>query len=62
MVANFTNYSLNVRNSYILNNSIQHMFSFIWLIWLIDKTLSGATTSAQSGPGSDGNKGVLRIP
>ena len=24
--------------------------------------LSGATTSGQSGPGSDGNEGVLRIP
>ena len=26
------------------------------------RTLSGATTPGQSGPGSDGNKGVLRIP
>ena len=25
-------------------------------------TLSGATTPGQSGPGSDGNKGVFRIP
>ena len=24
--------------------------------------LSGATTPGQSGPGSDGNKGVIRIP
>ena len=31
-------------------------------IWSIDKTLSGATTLGQSGPGSDGNEGVLRIP
>ena len=28
----------------------------------IDRTLSGATTPGQSGPGSDGNDGVLRIP
>ena len=28
----------------------------------IDKTLSGATTLGQSGPGSDGNEGVLHIP
>ena len=28
----------------------------------IDRTLSGATTPGQSGPGSDGNEGVLRIP
>ena len=30
-------------------------------IWPIDRTLSGAITPGQSGPGSDGNKGVLRI-
>ena len=28
----------------------------------IDRTLSGATTPCKSGPGSDGNKGVLCIP
>ena len=28
----------------------------------IDRALSGATTPGQSGPGSDGNEGVLRIP
>ena len=31
-------------------------------IWLIDRTLSGATTPSQSGPESDGNKTVLCIP
>ena len=31
-------------------------------IWSIDRTLSGATTLGQSGPGSNGNEGVLRIP
>ena len=31
-------------------------------IWPIDWTLSGATILGQSGPGSDGNEGVLRIP
>ena len=31
-------------------------------IWPIDKTLSGATTPGHSGPGSDGNKGLLHIP
>ena len=30
-------------------------------IWSIDRTLSGATTPGQSGPGSDVNEGVLRI-
>ena len=30
-------------------------------IWPIDRTLSSASTPSQSGPGSDGNEGVLRI-
>ena len=30
--------------------------------WPIDKTLSGATTLGQSGPGSDANEEVLCIP
>ena len=30
-------------------------------IWPIDSTLSGAITPSQSGPGRDGNKGVLCI-
>ena len=30
-------------------------------IWRIDRTLSGATTPSQSGPGSDVNEGVLHI-
>ena len=30
-------------------------------IWPIDRTLSGATTQGQSGPESDGNKGLLHI-
>ena len=32
-----------------------------WSIWHIDETLSGATTPGQSGPWSDGNRGVLCI-
>ena len=31
-------------------------------IWVIDRTLSSATTPGQSGPGKDGNEGVHRIP
>ena len=31
-------------------------------IWPIDRTLSDATTLGHSGPGSDGNEGVLQIP
>ena len=30
--------------------------------WPIDRTVSGATIPGQSEPGSDGNKGLLRIP
>ena len=30
-------------------------------IWPIDKTLSGTTTLIKSGPGSNGNEGILRI-
>ena len=30
-------------------------------IWPIDRTLSGVTNSAQSGPGSNSNEGVFRI-
>ena len=39
--------------------SISTQFSSIWPI---DRILSGATTPDQSGPESDGNKEVLRIP
>ena len=39
--------------------SISMQFSSIWLI---DKTLSGATTPSKSETGSDGNEGVLCIP
>ena len=31
-------------------------------IWPIDSTLIGATTQGQSGPGSNGNEGVLCFP
>ena len=30
-------------------------------IWPLDRTISGATTPGHSGPGSDGNEGVVRI-
>ena len=39
--------------------SISTQFSSIWPI---DRTLSGVTTPSQSGPGSDGNEGILCIP
>ena len=31
-------------------------------IWAIERALSAATIPGQSGPGTDGNEGVLRIP
>ena len=45
--------------------SINHFYALSFnvnSIWPIDRTLSGATTLGQSGPGSDGNEGVLCIP
>ena len=39
--------------------SISTQFSSIWPI---ERTLSSATTPGQSGPGSDSNEEVLRIP
>ena len=30
--------------------------------WPVERILSGPTTLGQSGPGSDGNEGVLCIP
>ena len=43
----------------IIQFSISTQFSSIWPI---DRTLSTATILGQGGPGSDGIKGVLRIP
>ena len=43
----------------VIEFSISTQFSSVWPI---DNTLSGATTPGQSGPGSDGNEGLLRIP
>ena len=31
-------------------------------IWLTDRILSGATTLTQSGPGSESNESLFRIP
>ena len=35
---------------------------FIRSIWFIDGTLTGTTTSDESGPGSNGSEGALLIP
>ena len=46
----------------VLFQTIQLSISTLFnSIWPIDRTLSGATTSCQNEPESDGNKGVLRI-
>ena len=37
-------------------------FRTVCSIWLIDRTLSGASTPGQSGPGSNSNEGVLHFP
>ena len=52
---------LNVKT--ILFQTIQFSISTRFSsIWSVDRTLSGVVTPDQSGPGSDGNEGVLRIP
>ena len=43
------------------NSSVKHKY-VVSSIESIDRVLSGATTTGKSGPGSDGNKDVLRIP
>ena len=43
--------------------NISHLFTdIICSIWLIDRTLSNATTPGQSGSGRNGNEEVLHIP
>ena len=51
----------NINNS----TSVICLHTVKWLnssIWAIDGTLTDTTTSGQSGPGSNGNEGVLYIP
>ena len=56
----FVRTQLNVAT--VLFQAIQFRISMQFSsIWSIDRTLLSATTPGQSGPGSDGNKGVLRI-
>ena len=55
------NYSLLKRKLfmiYLIQFSISSQFSSIWPIV---RALSGTTTPSQSGPGNDGNEGVLHI-
>ena len=61
------------QNSSLLNNSVKHKLPSLnkknselskprySSIWPIDRTLSGAISQGQSGPGSNGNEGVLHI-
>ena len=65
------------KNSSISNNSLEQFyvlniktvlsqtstqFKCQTVLWAIERTLSDATTPGYSGPGSDGNEGVLLIP
>ena len=53
-------FSLNIKT--ILFQAIQFSISMQFSsIWPIDRTLSGAIIPGQSGPGSNGNEGVLHI-
>ena len=52
---------LNVKT--VLLQAIQFSISTHFsCIWPIERTLSGANTPSQSGPGSDSSEGILRIP
>ena len=54
-------HNLNVKT--VLFQVIQFSISMqLRFFWPIDRALSGATTTGQSGPGSDGNEGVLQVP
>ena len=53
-------YGLIVKKVSILSYSVKQKY-VISSIKPIDRALSGATTPGHSGPGSNGNKGVLRI-
>ena len=62
LLQKFCRYTVSMSKTVIFQTirfSINTQFSSIWFI---DRTLSSATTPNQSGPGSDGNEGVLRIP
>ena len=48
-----------VRNLHVIQFSKRTQFSSIWPIGI---ALSNATTPGQSGPGSNGNEWMLRIP
>ena len=56
--ANVRNLNVKTFRFQAIHFSISAQFTSIWPI---DKTLSGATTPRQSGPGSNDNKVVLRI-
>ena len=57
----FVHTQLNVKT--VLFQTIQFCISTQFSsIWPIDRILSAATIPGQSGPGSDGNERVLRIP
>ena len=47
----------------VLFKTIQFIISTQFIsIWFKERTLSGTTILGQSGPGSDGNEEVVRIP
>ena len=67
MLAHFVDTQLNDQT--VLFQIIQFSMSFVYRyqmsnssVWPIDRTLSSATTTGQSGPGSNSNEGVLCIP
>ena len=57
----FKQSSLNVKRVLFLAVQFRTSSQFS-SIWPIERTLSGATTPGKSGPWSDGNERILRIP
>ena len=55
-------YGLIAKNVSISSNSVYSIHFSINMLLVLFRALSGATTPGQSGPESDGNEGVLRIP
>ena len=49
------------QNSSTSNNSVKHKYSLV-LLGPIERIVSNSTALGQSGPGSDGNEKVIRIP
>ena len=58
----FTSFWIIVSEEFFCTQSYWIWLTFKLFIWSIDEVLTGNTTLDQSGPGSNGNEGVLNAP